>query len=86
MSMNHHSAEEPRRPSLLASPASLVLLGLVAAGGFLLIVRHGEHLLSGLAFLLPFACIFMHVFMHGRHRHGGHGTRGGGDGTPPARP
>lgn len=59
--------------SFLASRAGLVLLGFLAIGGFLLFAEHGAHILGALFYLLPFACIFMHLFMHGRHGHGGHG-------------
>jgi hypothetical protein len=24
--------------------------------------------------VLPFGCVFMHLFMHGGHGHGGHGS------------
>ncbi|TIS89713.1 MAG: DUF2933 domain-containing protein [Mesorhizobium sp.] len=73
MSMQNHSNQEHPQGSFLTSRAGLVLLGFLVIGGFLLFTEHRAHVLGALFYLLPFACIFMHLFMHGGHGHGGHG-------------
>ena len=74
MSMHDHSSHEGPQGSFLMSRAGLVLLGFLTIGGFLLFTEHRAHVLGAVFWLLPFACIFMHMFMHGGHGHGGHGT------------
>lgn len=49
----------------------LLWLGLAAAVGWLYL-RHNEHLLQLLPFLILLACPLMHLFGHGGHR--GHGV------------
>ncbi|WP_425299093.1 DUF2933 domain-containing protein [Rhizobium sullae] len=78
MSMHHHHddqnrQEEPRGP-FLASRAGLVFLGFLAVGTLLLFTEHRAHVLGAVFWLLPLACVFMHMFMHGGH--GGHGSHG----------
>ncbi|RWM25170.1 DUF2933 domain-containing protein [Mesorhizobium sp.] len=73
MSTHDHSDHDHSQGSFLTSRAGLVLLGFLAIGGFLLFTEHRAHVLGALFYLLPFACIFMHFFMHGGHGHGGHG-------------
>jgi hypothetical protein len=59
--------------SFLTSRAGLVLIAFLAIGGLLLFTEHQAHVLGALFYLLPFACVFMHMFMHGGHgRHGSH--------------
>ncbi|WP_306372100.1 DUF2933 domain-containing protein [Rhizobium aegyptiacum] len=76
--MHHHQdhedhQDEPRGP-FLASRAGLVLLGFLAIGGLLLFTEHRAHVLGAVFWLLPLACVFMHMFMHGGHvGHRGHG-------------
>ena len=75
MSTHEHSHNgQPPQRSFLTSRAGLVLLGFLVIGGFLLFSEHRAHVLGALFYVLPFACIFMHMFMHGGHGHGGHGT------------
>lgn len=69
----HAANQNPRQDSFLTSRAGLALLGFLAIGGFLLLTEHRAHVLGALFYLLPFACILMHFFMHGGHGHGGHG-------------
>ncbi|OGG59776.1 hypothetical protein A2765_04275 [Candidatus Kaiserbacteria bacterium RIFCSPHIGHO2_01_FULL_56_24] len=45
---------------------------LILAGGYIL-VDHGEHLVPYLPFAFLSGCLFMHMFMHRGHGHGGHG-------------
>lgn len=59
--------------SFLTSRAGVVLLGFLAIAGVLMFTEHRAHVLGALIWLLPFACLFMHMFMHGGH--GGHGDR-----------
>jgi hypothetical protein len=54
----------------LTSRAGLVLLGFLAIAGLLMFTEHRAHVLGALLWVLPLACLFMHVFMHGGH--GGH--------------
>ncbi|WP_348628474.1 MULTISPECIES: DUF2933 domain-containing protein [unclassified Mesorhizobium] len=70
----HHREDHQNEPqgTFLASRTGLVLLGFLAIGGFLLFTEHRAHLLGALFWLLPFACAFLHMFMHGGH--GGHGS------------
>lgn len=76
MSMHDHSQHRAGpQGRFLTSRAGLVLLGFLALGGFLLFTEHRAHVLGALFWLLPFVCLFMHMFMHGGHgRHGGHGS------------
>lgn len=39
---------------------------------YFLLVEHREHVLPILPYLFLLACPFMHMFMHGKHSHGGH--------------
>jgi len=58
------------KPTLAAG-----LFAVIAA--FFLIAEHRAHLVGWLAFwpyLLLLACPLMHLFMHGSHSHGGHGS------------
>ena len=75
MSMREHSGREWPRGSFVTSRAGYVLLGFLAIGGFLLFTEHRAHVLGALLYLLPLGCVFMHFFMHGGHRHGGHHRR-----------
>lgn len=59
------------------SRVKLVLIGFALIGGFLLIAEHRAHVLPYLPWLFLGACLVMHMFMHGGHSHGGHGTHGG---------
>ena len=61
------------------SRAGLVAIGFLVIGAFFLVTEHTARVLGALPYLLLLACPLMHVFMHG-----GHGSHGGGHGTPPA--
>lgn len=74
MTMHDHSSHGSEQGSFPTSRAGLVLLAFLAIGGFLLFSEHRAHMLGALVYVLPFACIFMHMFMHGGHGHGGHGS------------
>ena len=52
---------------------SIVLLGFFIIVGVLLFTEHRAHALGALFYILPFVCVFMHMFMHGGHGdHGDH--------------
>lgn len=77
----HHENSQAlgRSESLLGSRAGFVLIGFLAVGGVLMLTEHRAHVLGSLYWLLPMACIFMHLFMHGghhRHRRDGSGDEG----------
>jgi len=67
MSMHHHENQNEPQGSFLASRRGLVLIGFLAIGGFLLFTEHRAHVLGAAFWVLPFACVFMHLFMHGGH-------------------
>jgi hypothetical protein len=69
---NHANHWESRQGGFQVSRTSLVLLGFLVIGGFLLFTEHRAHVLGTVVWLLPLACLFMHMFMHGAHS--GHGT------------
>jgi len=76
MTHHEHSAGPDRSEgSFLTSRAGLVAIGFLAVIGVLMFTEHRAHALGALFWLLPFACLFMHMFMHGGH--GGHGSHGG---------
>jgi hypothetical protein len=63
----------PRRRSRLA------LYGFLLLAAFYLLKEHTAHTLGALPYLLFLACPLMHLFMHGGHGHGHHGTPAGSD-------
>lgn len=63
-----------------------VLLILVAVGGVYLLVEHWAHAAPYLPWLILLACPLMHVFMHGGHGHGAHGSAPGGGPSESRRP
>jgi len=67
--------------SWFSSRAGLVLIAFVAIAAFFLITEHRAHVFGILPYLLVFACLVLHLFMHGKH--GGHG---GGHGDLVDRP
>jgi hypothetical protein len=74
MSTHDHSHDRERPGGFFASRAGLVLLGFLAIGGVLLFTEHRVHALGALFWLLPFACLLLHTFLHGGHGgHRGHG-------------
>jgi hypothetical protein len=64
-----HKSSDNRRGSC-ASRANVVLLGLLAIGGYCLVTEHWAHVVPFLPWLFLLACPLMHVFMHGGY--GGH--------------
>lgn len=91
-SLHEHHGKAPRSANWSRINQWLLWLGLAAAVGWLY-VRHNEHLLQLLPFLILLACPLMHLFGHGGHggrdqeaepqprqasRHGEEPQRGGG--------
>lgn len=62
--------------SFLMSRTGLIFLGFVAVGGIVLFTEHRAHVLGALIWLLPLACLLMHMFGHGHGSHGSHGSHG----------
>ena len=73
------SSNQPQsgnQPNRLSLPIKFVLYATIGIIAYFLITEHRAHLAGFLPFSLLFACIFMHIFMHGGHGgHGGHGSR-----------
>ena len=75
---DHAKGDEVARPRSFASIRfDFVLLGFFIIAGFLLFTEHRAHVLGALIYVLPFACLFMHMFRHGGH--GGHGNHARND-------
>lgn len=74
MSPHADKRDEPQG-NFLTSRAGLVVLGFLAVAGLLLLTEHRAHVLGALLWILPFACLLMHMFMHGG-AHGGYGGHG----------
>jgi hypothetical protein len=53
-----------------------VVWAVAGVGAVLLVIDHWAHALGVLPYLILLACPLMHLFMHGKHRHGaGHDHR-----------
>lgn len=52
-------------------PRSWLIIPAIAGLIVLLFSSHRQHVLDYLPFLLLLACPLMHMFMHGKHSHGG---------------
>jgi hypothetical protein len=72
--MQHDEFQDSKR-SFFAARGRIVLIGFLAVAGFYLVTEHTAHLFGALPYLLVLACPLMHIFMHGGHGHGGHGSR-----------
>ena len=83
--MNHDHSQNGSEPkNFWGSRYSIGLIVMGAAAAYFLLSEHRAHFFSALPFLLLFACLGMHVFMHGGH--GGHTSgenRGSSGGQPP---
>jgi hypothetical protein len=66
---DHSQHHAPQKSNFLRSRAALVLLGFLAIAGLLLFTDHRPHLLGAVVWLLPLACLLLHMFMHGGHGH-----------------
>ncbi len=62
----------------MKSKANIALIVFLIIGAFFLITEHRAHLSGWLSsygiWLLLLACPLMHLFMHGGHGHGNHGS------------
>ena len=66
---------EPRaswRAKLIGTPLGWALTVGLAAIGIYLFATHPGHVFSALPYLLLLLCPVMHLFGHGKHRHGDH--------------
>ena len=55
----------------------LALVVFFAIAGYFLWAEHRAHVIEFLPWILIFACIGMHLFMHGGHGHGDNGKHHG---------
>jgi hypothetical protein len=67
----HHHQVENQDESWFKRHRWITYIGLGVLGYFLL-VEHREHVLPFLPYLFLSACLFMHSFMHGGHKHDDH--------------
>ena len=75
MSVHDHSGHHnEQQRSFLTSPLGLTLLGFAIIAGALLLSEHRAHLAGLLIWLPLLACPLMHLFMHGGHGYGSHGS------------
>ena len=71
-----HQHESPS-DGAIKSRANIALIVFLVIAAFFLIAEHRAHLVAWLPYwpyLLLLACPFMHLFMHGGHGHGNHGS------------
>jgi len=75
--MEEMQKEKSQSSSFWSSRAGRVALAFLIIVGLLMAYEHRIHLFTGngLLVLLLFACVGVHLFMHGGHGgHGGHGS------------
>ena len=61
----------------MKSRTNIALVVFLVIAGFFLVAEHRAHLSAWIPYwpyLLVLACPLIHLFMHGGHGHGGHGT------------
>jgi len=61
----------------MKSRTNIALIVFLVIAGFFLVAEHRAHLSAWIPYwpyLLVLACPLIHLFMHGGHGHGGHGT------------
>ena len=85
MSTQDHHAAHGHEPRGWRSTRTLIVVGFFIIAGLLLFSEHRAHLFGALIWLLPFACILLHSFMHGGHGHS-HGHRRREDASGDAAP
>ena len=71
--MSHeHRDDRSESPAVDTLRIGWILAGFLVVVALLMLTEHRTHVLVALYWLLPLACMFMHMFMHrGHHRHGG---------------
>ncbi len=76
--MNHEHRHEPDSSKQTKSRAKWVFIGFLVIAAYFLVTEHRAHLSGWLSsygiWLFLLACPLMHLFMHGGHDHGGHGS------------
>ncbi|WP_456297546.1 DUF2933 domain-containing protein [Aromatoleum toluclasticum] len=78
MPTHDHSAHDTSpgtATAKMSQRSKWVFGGFAAIALVLLAFEHRVHLAGWLPWLILLACPLMHVFMHGGHGHGGHGTK-----------
>jgi hypothetical protein len=66
-----HQSQSSQPPTRFSLPVKIVLYATIGIIAYFLITEHLAHLAGFLPYSLLFACLLMHLFMHGGH--GGHG-------------
>lgn len=62
----------------MRSRTNIALIVFLVIAAFFLVAEHRAQLSAWIPYwpyLLVLACPLMHLFMHGRHGHGGHGSK-----------
>ena len=76
--MNHGHQHEPASGDKTKSRSKWVFIGFAGIAAYFLITEHTAHLSGWLSsygiWLLLLACPLLHLFMHGGHDHGDHGS------------
>lgn len=88
MSMHEHHSDHSPQPRGWFSGRTLIVVAFFVIAAFLLFSEHRAHALGALIWLLPFACLLMHSFMH-RDGHGhshGHSRPSSDDASPGSSP
>ena len=68
-----------QKSSFWMTPKGLAALGLIVAASYFLLMEHRQHVWQYLPFLILLACPLMHIFMHGGHNNGDHGSKKEGE-------
>jgi hypothetical protein len=75
---NHEHQHDPDSSEKTTSRAKWVFIGFLVIAAYFLATEHRAHLSEWLSsygiWLVLLACPLMHLFMHGGHGHGGHGS------------
>ena len=83
-----HKRESDNAGSM-KSKANIALIIFLLIGAFFLVTEHKAHLTGWLSYWWPYvlllACPLIHLFMHGGHGHGTHGSGGASNGSTRAR-
>lgn len=75
MSMHEHHGGSPQAQNGFWR-RTLIIVAFLVIAGILLFSEHRIHVFGALIWLLPFACILLHSFMHRGHSHShGHSRR-----------
>ncbi len=74
MTMHDHHGSPPQAQSGPWTTRTLIIVAFFVIASVLLFSEHRIHVFGALIWLLPFACILLHSFLHRGHSHS-HGHR-----------